>query len=236
MNIIRCWSQSVGYFFNPRQLFKELSDYFSVAYKSLFLFVLCSIALSFDYVLPATVVGIYFISMLKTFIRYFFVVYGRDIQSLTDVFTCIRKNLVTVFYLMIVIQLGRFGFYYVYSWIIRLVAYHGYAGGPADFATIVGYLFGLLYPLLSFYALFVFDGVGYGKSVAKALSFYLCNLPLAIVWMVLEAVCIAFFGYYLRSAPSKLSLLLLMASFYVVSYCLFAVVYLYYERMKKYVR
>ncbi len=245
MNIIRCWSRSLGFFFNPRLLFKELSDYFATAYRSVFLYIVVVSILSFKYMNPATImqqgsltcillvaIGI-LIPTLKIFIRYFFVQFGRNIQSLADVFTCARKNRATILYLLLVIYLARLAFYFgcpvAKEWFVSRGG--DYVENIADFATTVGYLTFIMYPLFSFYVLFVFDGIGYSKSVARALGFFFCNLPFIIIWMALEGLSAVFFGRYFRGF-----LLLWRGSTYAVSYFLFVVVYLYYERMKKSVR
>ncbi len=230
MNIVRCWSRSVGFFFNPRQFFKELTDYFSAAYLSTFLFIACATAFSFQFT-KLVIVGAV-IQVLKVFIRYFFVIFGKKIQSLSDVFTCISKNIATMLYLLVVIYVWRLGFYASSSQVMLLLARHGYiTGSLADWATIVGFMFNLWYPFLSVYALAVFDGAGYAKGIVKALSFYVCNLPFMAIWVIAESLFVAKFSYYLRGL-----LLFQIASFYLVSYFFFVVLYLYYERMKKYVR
>ncbi len=228
MNIVRCWSRSVGYFFNPRLLFKELSDYFSVAYRSMLIYIVIATALSFEHGALMAVAGL--VKTLKGLVGYFFVVFGKKIKSLEDAFTYAHKNLATLFYLFVVMLLMEYGPRLNYT-----------TNNPYEpIVMALGLFATLTYVTFAIYAFFVLDGTGYYKSIGRAFSFVICNLPFLVVLSVLNLwylfVWLTGGVELLKSNPNPVSMMLFMGSLYAGSYLLLSINYLYYQRMKKYVR
>ena len=240
MNIVRCWSRSIGYFFNPRLFFKELSDYFSVAYKSMLLYSVIATTLWFgNWLLLAAVLHTLpfenllrftaiteLLSALENLMGYFFVIFGKKIKSLKDLFIYGCKSLAMFLCLFIVMWLVKIAYKtIILDAIFHFVRHREYFGSLTDIA--LGSLRTLAYGCFAIYFFFVFDGVVYCKGIGRALNFCICNLPFLAVWVVLNF----WYKYFLFVRH-----FITLGLFYAGSYFLLSILYLYYERMKKYVR
>ncbi len=266
MNIFRCWSRSVGFFFNPRLLFKELSDYFSVAYRSMLFYVATVNILTAGFVLLGVIIVLsrlpigvdlfpYLTILFQCFsviFIYFFVIFGRKIKSPSDIFKYAHKSLPMLFYLLVIMWLAGYCYGLFSSvftqWVTDIIQWftsHGYnVADPSEAAILVmNYLMLLVCESFAPYVFFVFDGVGYYKSVGRTLYFFICNLPFLVIWTML-VYWLTFFllkpnikKLNLESSFGEFFVYILIASLvYAGAYFLLSISYFYYERMKKYVR